>query len=155
MFRGPYFSNLGIWRMSFASCLNLLHPVTLARTSPPEPSAHNAVADAWARTPYRTASPWAVTNHRSTWKFKPALLQLQYTQCHVWFYITLPRVRFEVFAAVTMKNVFWDVMLCRYCVNRRFGGSMTSIFRLEKSASGEPASEGGSVYLVCGLLKWN
>jgi hypothetical protein len=33
-------------------------------------------------------------------------------------------VRFEVFIVVTMKNaVFWDVALCRYCVNRRFGGT--------------------------------
>jgi hypothetical protein len=33
-------------------------------------------------------------------------------------------VRFEVFKAVTMKNaVFWDVAPCRYCVNRRFGGT--------------------------------
>jgi hypothetical protein len=33
-------------------------------------------------------------------------------------------VRFEVFAAVTMKNaVFWDVVACRFCVNRRFGGT--------------------------------
>jgi NADH dehydrogenase/NADH:ubiquinone oxidoreductase subunit G len=32
--------------------------------------------------------------------------------------------RFEVFTAVTMKNaVFWDVALCRSCVNRRFGGT--------------------------------
>jgi hypothetical protein len=32
-------------------------------------------------------------------------------------------VRFEVFTAMTMKNaVFWDVALCRYFVNRRFGG---------------------------------
>jgi hypothetical protein len=32
-------------------------------------------------------------------------------------------VRFEVLSAVTMKNaVFWDGMLCRRCVNRRFGG---------------------------------
>jgi hypothetical protein len=31
-------------------------------------------------------------------------------------------VRFEVFTAVTMKNVvFWDVALCSSCVNRRFG----------------------------------
>jgi hypothetical protein len=29
-------------------------------------------------------------------------------------------VRFEVFTAVTMKNaVFWDMELCRTCVNRR------------------------------------
>jgi hypothetical protein len=29
--------------------------------------------------------------------------------------------RFEVFTAVTMKNaVFWDVALCRSCVNQRF-----------------------------------
>jgi hypothetical protein len=33
-------------------------------------------------------------------------------------------VRFEAFAAVTMKNVvYWDVALCRSCVNRRFGGT--------------------------------
>jgi hypothetical protein len=33
-------------------------------------------------------------------------------------------VRFEVFTAVTVKNaVFWDVAPCRYCVNRRFGGT--------------------------------
>jgi hypothetical protein len=33
-------------------------------------------------------------------------------------------VRFEVFTAVTMENaVFWDVALCRSCVNRRFGGT--------------------------------
>jgi hypothetical protein len=33
-------------------------------------------------------------------------------------------VRFEAFTAVAMKNVvFWDVELCRSCVNRRFGGT--------------------------------
>jgi hypothetical protein len=33
-------------------------------------------------------------------------------------------VRFEAFTAVTMKNaVIWDVTLCRFCVNRRFGGT--------------------------------
>jgi hypothetical protein len=33
-------------------------------------------------------------------------------------------VRFEVFTAVTMKNaVFWDVALCRSCVNRLFEGT--------------------------------
>jgi hypothetical protein len=33
-------------------------------------------------------------------------------------------VRFEVFTAVTMKNgVFWDVMPCGSCKNRRFGGT--------------------------------
>jgi hypothetical protein len=33
-------------------------------------------------------------------------------------------VRFEVFTAVTMKNaIFWDVALCRACVNQRFGGT--------------------------------
>jgi hypothetical protein len=32
-------------------------------------------------------------------------------------------VGFEVFMAVTMKNaVFWDVALCRFVINRRFGG---------------------------------
>jgi hypothetical protein len=38
-------------------------------------------------------------------------------------------VRFEVFAAVTMKNaVFWAVAPCRSCVNRRFGG--TSVYTI-------------------------
>jgi hypothetical protein len=33
-------------------------------------------------------------------------------------------VRFEVFTAVTMKSdVFWDVMPCGSCKNRRFGGT--------------------------------
>jgi hypothetical protein len=33
-------------------------------------------------------------------------------------------VRFEVFTAVTMKNgVFWDVIPCGSCKNRRFGGT--------------------------------
>jgi hypothetical protein len=33
-------------------------------------------------------------------------------------------VRFEVFTAVTRKNaVFWNVAPCRYCINRRFGGT--------------------------------
>jgi hypothetical protein len=33
-------------------------------------------------------------------------------------------VRFEVFTAVTMKNVvFWDVMPFDSCKNRRFGGT--------------------------------
>jgi hypothetical protein len=34
------------------------------------------------------------------------------------------RVRFEVFTAVTMKNVvFWDVTPCGSCKKRRFGGT--------------------------------
>jgi hypothetical protein len=33
-------------------------------------------------------------------------------------------VKLEVFTAVTMKNgVFWDVMPCGSCKNRRFGGA--------------------------------
>jgi hypothetical protein len=33
-------------------------------------------------------------------------------------------VRFEIFMVVTMKNgVFWDVMACGSCKNRRFGGT--------------------------------
>jgi hypothetical protein len=40
---------------------------------------------------------------------------------------TVNYVRFEVFAAVTMKNaVFWDVTPCRSCKNRRFGGTPPS-----------------------------
>jgi hypothetical protein len=34
------------------------------------------------------------------------------------------KFRFDVSTAVTMKNaVFWDVALCRCCVNRYFGGT--------------------------------
>jgi hypothetical protein len=34
------------------------------------------------------------------------------------------KVIFEVFMAVTLKNaVFWDVMPCNSCVNRRFRGT--------------------------------
>jgi hypothetical protein len=40
-----------------------------------------------------------------------------------WFMKKYDSVRFEVYAAVTMKNaVFWDVTPCSYCKNRRFGG---------------------------------
>jgi hypothetical protein len=36
---------------------------------------------------------------------------------------SISNVRFEVFTAVTMKNaIFWDVMPCGSCRNRRFGG---------------------------------
>jgi hypothetical protein len=36
----------------------------------------------------------------------------------------LSSIRFEVFTAVTMKNgVFWTVMPCGSCKNRRFGGT--------------------------------
>jgi hypothetical protein len=42
-------------------------------------------------------------------------------------------VRFQAFTAVTMKHaVFWDVALCRSCVDRRFGG--TYRLRLQTSA---------------------
>jgi hypothetical protein len=35
-----------------------------------------------------------------------------------------PFIKFEFFAAVTMKNgVFWDVTPCGSCENRRFGGT--------------------------------
>jgi hypothetical protein len=41
---------------------------------------------------------------------------------------------------LNLKNaVFWDVAPCRSCVNRRFGESIASIFRVEKFASEEPA----------------
>jgi hypothetical protein len=38
------------------------------------------------------------------------------------------------------KSVFWDVPPCKYCVNRRFGGTYRLHFRVEekrKSASEE------------------
>jgi hypothetical protein len=47
-------------------------------------------------------------------------------------------------SALILKNaVFWDVAPCSSCVNRHFGGTITSIFRVEKSASKEPAWTGG------------
>jgi hypothetical protein len=42
----------------------------------------------------------------------------------LWFQNELNYVRFEIFTAVAMKNaVFWDVALCRSCVNWRLGGT--------------------------------
>jgi hypothetical protein len=54
-------------------------------------------------------------------------------------------VRFVTFTAVTMKNVvFWDVALCRSCINGRFGGKRIAyIFMVEKSVSKEPVRAGG------------
>jgi hypothetical protein len=41
--------------------------------------------------------------------------------------------RFEPLTAVTMKNaVFWDVMPCGSCRNRRFRGRITSNIRITK-----------------------
>jgi hypothetical protein len=38
--------------------------------------------------------------------------------------LSLNYIIFEVFTAVTMKNgVFWNVMRCGSCKNRRFGGT--------------------------------
>jgi hypothetical protein len=43
-------------------------------------------------------------------------------------------VRFEIFTAVTMKNgVFWDVMPCGSCKNRRFGGTYRLHHRSENN----------------------
>jgi hypothetical protein len=43
-------------------------------------------------------------------------------------------VRFEVFTAVTMKNgVFWDVMPCGSCKNRRFGGTWRLLHQGDKN----------------------
>jgi hypothetical protein len=42
-------------------------------------------------------------------------------------------VRFEVFTAVTMKNVvFWDVTPCGSCKNRRFGEPSASFIRVKR-----------------------
>jgi hypothetical protein len=49
-------------------------------------------------------------------------------------------VGFEVVTAVTMKNaVFWDVAPYRSCELNRSEKRIASIFRVEKSASEEPA----------------
>jgi hypothetical protein len=55
-------------------------------------------------------------------------------------------VRFEVLSVVTMTNaVLWDVAPCRYCINRRFGGTYRLHLqgRRKKSASEEAARAGG------------
>jgi hypothetical protein len=57
---------------------------------------------------------------------KPATNRLSYGAAKEWHILlnTGNLVRFEVFTAVTMKNVvFRDVAPCRSCVNRRFGGT--------------------------------
>jgi hypothetical protein len=42
--------------------------------------------------------------------------------------------RFEVFTAVTMKNgVFWVVMPCGSCKNRRFGGTWRLLHQDDKN----------------------
>jgi hypothetical protein len=55
-----------------------------------------------------------------------------------------------------MKNgVFWDVAPCKYCINRRFGGThrlnLQGRRKKEKSASEEPAWAGGCSFI---LLPW-
>jgi hypothetical protein len=54
---------------------------------------------------------------QTTWQLKQDIRYVLLKYC-------MYCVRFEVFTAVTMKNgVFWDVTLCRSCMNRRFGGT--------------------------------
>jgi hypothetical protein len=49
-------------------------------------------------------------------------------------------VGFEVFTAVIMKNaVFWDVVPCRSCMNRHFGGVYHLHLQGRKITSEEPA----------------
>jgi hypothetical protein len=51
------------------------------------------------------------------WVLRSMLIQYS-TVINIW------PVQFEAFTVVTMKNVvFWDVALCRSCVNRCFGGT--------------------------------
>jgi hypothetical protein len=43
-------------------------------------------------------------------------------------------LRFEVFTAVTIKNVvFWDVTPCGSCKNRRFGGTWRFLHQGDKN----------------------
>jgi hypothetical protein len=58
--------------------------------------------------------------------FRPTLVIFRFHQQFQRHLKITSVVRFEVFTAVTMKNaVFWDVALCRSCVNRR--SSETSV----------------------------
>jgi hypothetical protein len=72
-------------------------------------------------------------------------------------------VRFEVFAAMTMKNtVFWNVAPCRYFVNRRFGGT----YRLHLQGISNPRAmnqreqitfcflSDGNIYCMKYLIYW-
>jgi hypothetical protein len=55
---------------------------------------------------------------------------------------------------IYLKNaVFWDVAPCRSCVNRRFGGTIVYIFRVEKSAS-EVAAHAVSSLADCLPWRW-
>jgi hypothetical protein len=48
--------------------------------------------------------------------------------------IHLIDIRLEVFTAVTMKNgVFWDVMTCGSCKNRRFGVTWSLLHQVDKN----------------------
>jgi hypothetical protein len=54
-------------------------------------------------------------------------------------------VRVEVFTAVTMKNaIFWDVVPCRSCVNRRFGGKYRLHLQGRKIRELQPPAHAGS-----------
>jgi hypothetical protein len=67
--------------------------------------------------------------------------------CHTRVYFgTQIDVGFEVVTAVVMKStVFWDIMACSPLkVNRRFGGHIASIFRVEKY------TERGTILKQCG-----
>jgi hypothetical protein len=70
---------------------------------------------------------------------------------HIFKILNTRSVSYKIwgFTAVTKKNVvFWDVAPCRSCVNRRLEERITSIFRVEKSASEEPAWAGGFSLLL-------
>jgi hypothetical protein len=54
------------------------------------------------------------------------------------YYVTY--LRFEVFTAVVINvAIFWDISPCSPYVNRRFGKSNISIFRVENQPSKKPA----------------
>jgi hypothetical protein len=81
----------------------------------------------------RTCVEWVQISVRALIKLRSLLAFLSHSKQ------VLEYIRFEVFTAVTMKHsIFWDEKPCRSCVER-----VASIFRVDKTVSGEPARAGG------------
>jgi hypothetical protein len=78
--------------------------------------------------------------------------KLNLKPCHLHFHSTETQiVRSEIFTAVTTKKaVFWDVASCRYCVNRRFGGTYRLHLQARRKEKDE-TREGTSVSR-CGAI---
>jgi hypothetical protein len=95
-------------------------PVTLARSSRGHMSelSRNSTDTPCLPLSHEVASHWSLCPSETPLQFVGTRLESQSSQN------TITVVRFEVFTAVTMKNVvFWDATPCGSCNNRRFGGT--------------------------------